>query len=231
MSTSRSSSVRPWGEARAVSHTVSPVFSDTAMTLPLSNPLIATSLAMMGVAVPRRLRRGTCCSSDQTSLPSCALKPCSRPSTERITTTFSLIAGADSSSEFTCVRHNWRPVAPSSATITPLLVPTTTIPAPAPGPAESGNFRFLTQRCAAGLQRCGQHLALVGGGEYHAVVDRRPQPEAQHRLLLAAADALAPQFLHRQRRRKFDQSCGRLDIFVFAATGGDQQRREAQGKQ
>ena len=63
-----------------------------------------------------------------------------------MTTTFSLIAGADSSSEFTRDRHSSRPLAPSSAMMAPLLVPTTSIPNPAPGPAESGTFNFFTHR-------------------------------------------------------------------------------------
>jgi hypothetical protein len=102
-----------------VSHTVSPVLSDTAITLPLSKPLMATSLAMMGVAVPRRLRRGTCCSTDHSSLPVCAAEAVQRPSTERMTTTFSLIAGADSSSEFTASATT-PPRRPIQRTITPL---------------------------------------------------------------------------------------------------------------
>ena len=147
ISTSRSSSVRPCGEASVVSHTVSPVASDTAITLPLSKPLMANSLAMTGIAVPRKLKRGTCCSTCQSSLPLSAANPCSRPSTERMTTTFSPIAGADSNSEFTCVRHRSLPVAASSATIAPLLEPTTIIPKPAAGPADSGNFSFFTHCC------------------------------------------------------------------------------------
>src|ERR1700722_12407724 len=145
MSTGRSSSVRPCGDARAVSQTVSPECSDTAITLPLSKPLIATSLAMIGVAVPRKLKRGTCCSTDQSSLPVCASRQWSLPSTDRITTSSSLIAGADSNSEFKRTRHTSRPVAPSIATTAPLLLPTTTSPAPALGPADNGIFRFLTQ--------------------------------------------------------------------------------------
>ncbi len=95
--------------------------------------------------MPRRLRRGTCCSTDHSSLPLRASKPCSRPSTERMTTSFSLIAGADSNSEFTRERHSSRPLAPSNATTTPLPVPTTTMPLPAPGPADMGSFSFFTQ--------------------------------------------------------------------------------------
>ena len=83
--------------------------SETAMTLPLSKPLTAISLAITGIAVPRKLKRGTCCSTDQSSLPLRASKPCRRPSTERITTTFSPMAGADSSSELTRVRHSSLP--------------------------------------------------------------------------------------------------------------------------
>ena len=145
-STRRSSSVRPCGVASAVSHTVSPVPSDTAITLPLSNPLTTMSFAITGTAVPRRLRRGTCCSTDHSSLPVSASKPCNRPSTERITTTFSPIAGADRSSEFTRVRHSSLPLAPSSAITHPLLEPTTTLPRAAPGPAENCiRLNFFTQ--------------------------------------------------------------------------------------
>ena len=64
---------------------------------------MAHFLAITGIAVPRRLKRGTCCSTDHKSVPLRASKPCKRPSTERITTTFSPIAGADRSSEFTRV--------------------------------------------------------------------------------------------------------------------------------
>jgi hypothetical protein len=188
-----------------VSHTVSPVFSDTAITLPLSNPLTAISLAMTGVAVPRKLKRGTCCSTDQSSLPLPASKPCKRPSTERITTTFSLIAGADSSSEFTRVRHSSLPVAPIERDHPPLLEPTITIPAPARGPRTAGIFNFLTQTWRAGLEIDRGSFALVGGGEHHAVVERRSQAEAQLHLLLAAADLVAPQLLHRGSLGKVHQ--------------------------
>ena len=100
---------------------------------------------MIGVAVPLRLKRGTCCSTDHSSLPLRGSKACRRPSTERRTTAFSPIAASDSSSEFTCDRHSWRPVAPSRATMSPLLLPTTTIPRAADGPADSGILSFLTQ--------------------------------------------------------------------------------------
>ncbi len=117
------------------------------MTLPLSKPLMANSLAMMGVAVPRKLRRGTCCSTCHNSLPLAESSPCSRPSTERRTTTFSLIAGADSNSELTCARQRSRPFAASRAMTAPLLEPKITIPDPAAGPADRGSFSFLTQTC------------------------------------------------------------------------------------
>jgi hypothetical protein len=81
----------------------------------------------------------------------------------------------------------------------PLLLPNTTIPAPALGPAD--------------------HLALIRGGEHHAVVHCGPQPQALHHLLLAAADVLTPELLDRQRLRELDQSRGRFDVFVLAATG------------
>ncbi len=163
---------------RRIPHGVAAWSSDTAITLPLSKPLMATSLAMIGIAVPRKLKRGTCCSTDHSSLPLLASKPCKRPSTERITTTFSLIAGADSSSEFTRVRHSSRPVAPSSARYLPLLEPTTTIPNPAAGPADSGSLSFLSQTLLAGIQFDSQQFALVRGREHHTIVDRRSQARA-----------------------------------------------------
>ena len=146
------------------------------MTLPLSNPLIATSLASVGIAVPRRLKRGTCCSTDHISLPLCASKPRRRPSTERNTTTFSPIAGAESSSEFTFARHNSRPVAPSKAMIAPLLVPTTTMPKRAAGPADSGIFSFLTQARLPVSSDSASNSPLMICREYQTIVERRAQP-------------------------------------------------------
>ena len=175
-----------------MSQTVSPVLSDTAMTLPLSKPLIATSLAMMGVAVPRRLRRGTCCSTDHNFLPLCASRPCSRPSTERMTTTFSLIAGEDSSSEFTCERHNSRPVAPSSAIDGALAGAHHHHAKTRRRSRRQRHLEILDPDIVAGFERYRQHFALVRGGEHHAIVDRGPQSQAQHHLFLAAADPLAP---------------------------------------
>ena len=69
------------------------------------------------------------------------------------------------------------------------------------------------------------------GGEYQAVIERRPQAQTQLELLLAAADAVAPEFFDRQRVGKINQLRRRFDIFVLAAAGSNEQRRETQGKQ
>ena len=69
------------------------------------------------------------------------------------------------------------------------------------------------------------------GGEHDAVVDDGPEAEAQYRLLFASADALAPELFDRQRLRKFHQHRRRLDVLVLAATGGNYESRQGQGKQ
>src|SRR5271155_319562 len=59
-------------------------------------------------------------------------------------------------------------------------------------------FQLLDPYVVAGIERHGDHLALVARREYQAVVDCRTQPQAQLDLLLAAADTFAPEFLDRQ---------------------------------
>ncbi len=197
------------------------------MTLPLSNPQIATSLAMTGIAVPRRLRRGTCCSTDHISLPVWASRPRSRPSTERSTTTCSPIAGADSNSELTCARQSWRPVAPSSA-IDVALAGSHHDHAEIRGRSgRERQFQILFPQMAARIERDREHFALVRGGVHRLVVDCGPQAEPQYHLLLAAAHALTPELLDRQRLRKVDELRRRLDILVLAAARSDDQGREA----
>jgi len=44
-----------------------------------------------------------------------------------------------------------------------------------------------------------------------------PNPKTQLDLLLAAANAFAPQFFHGERCRKVDQFRRRLDVFILAA--------------
>ena len=88
---------------------MSPLLSDTTMILPFSKPLIAASSETIGA--PCRAGSSAYLLSTDQLLAVCASKSCKRPSTERMTTTFSPIAGANSSSEFTRDRHGsarWR---------------------------------------------------------------------------------------------------------------------------
>ena len=209
--------------------------SDTAMTLPLSNPLTAISLAMTGMAVPRRLKRGTCCSTDQSSLPWLASKPCKRPSTERITTTFSLIAGAERSSEFTRVRHSSLPLAPSQRDHPAFGRAHDHHPRACAGAGrELHVLELLHPYLTAALEIDRDQLALVGGGEHRVRRRGRPEAEAQLHLLLAAADLVAPQFLDRKFLRESRRAwpaarhpcpcCSRRSISKAARANGSNAR-------
>src|SRR5256885_6485436 len=82
-------SVLPWAGEIVVSHWMEPSFALTAATLPLSNPQRTRSPVMTGQAVPRKDRRGNCCSCVPSSLPSFKDSPRSFPSTVRTATSFS----------------------------------------------------------------------------------------------------------------------------------------------
>jgi hypothetical protein len=148
--------------------------SDTAITLPLSNPQIAMSLAITGS--PCRAGSTAAPAARPTTVP-CrwASRPRNRPSTERSTTTCSPIAGADSSSELTCVRHSsvpWRRRARSPS-------PCSSRPRPCRGGGRTRRQRqlqILLPHLMAGIQRNGDHLALVRGREHGLVVDAGPKP-------------------------------------------------------
>src|ERR1700679_1670587 len=112
----------------------------------------------------------------------------------------------------------------------PCCCPTPPSP-PRPRPRGQGKRQLLEPDSAPGVQLRGEHLALIRGGEHHAVVHRGPQPQALHHLLLGAADVLIPELLDRQRLREIDQSRRRFYVFVLAATSHYEQRREGQGKQ
>ena len=69
------------------------------------------------------------------------------------TTTFSLIAGADSSSELTCVRHSSLAASRLRArSPRPCWCPPPPCRSPRPGPADSGIFELLHPDLAAGLE-------------------------------------------------------------------------------
>jgi len=147
------------------------------MILPLSKPEIATSLAMSGVAVPRRLRRGTCCSTD---IVPCGVRveavgggPSDRTKGRP---TFSPIAGADRSSEFNRVRHSSRPVGlrPRSRRH-PCCCRPRPAPPPAPGPADIGIFSFLTQRWRPVSSDAASTSPVCEALRTPRVVDRRPE--------------------------------------------------------
>src|SRR3984957_3197838 len=60
------------------------------------------------------------------------------------------------------------------------------------------HLQLFDPNIAARIEGYRKHLTLVARREYQAVVDGRPQAQPQLDLLLAAAYAFAPEFLHRQ---------------------------------
>ena len=94
-----------------------------------------SSLAMIGIAVPRKLKRGTCCSTDQSSLPFLRIEAV-QTAVDRAHH-HDLLADRRRGQQFGIdprAPQLLARVAPSSAITVPLLEPTTTIPKPAAGP-------------------------------------------------------------------------------------------------
>jgi hypothetical protein len=140
-----------------------------------------------------------------------------------MTTTFSLIAGADSSSELTCERHS-SARGPSSATITPLLEPTTTMPKAAAGPADSGILEFLDPDLLAGLQATASTSPLWEAANTMPLSSAGPSPKRSFTCFLPPP-TLSPHSFFTGSVGEFDQLRRRFDVLVLAAAGRDQQCR------
>ena len=178
--------------------------------------------------MPRKLKRGTCCSTDQSSLPLVASKPCSRPSTERMTTTFSLIAGADSSSELTCDAPQLAPGRAVEGDDRTLAGTDHHQPEARRRPGRQGSFSFLTQTWRPVSRSTASTSPLCEAANTMPLSTAGPKPRRSFTCFLPPPTPSPQSFFTGSVCRKFDQVGRRLDIFVLAAAGRDQQRRESQ---
>ena len=226
MSLRRSSSVRPCDGDTGESHTVAPSARLTASTRPLSKPEIAMSRATTGAAVPRSVRRGICCSVDQTSLPSASASARSLPSTVRTMTSFSATAGAERISPFTSARQRSAPLAAASATTWPSAEPTATMSPPTPVPPASSSLVSTRHSCLPVFRSNAATSPSRPAANRRSSARGETQPQAQ--LLAAAAHAGAPELLDCDRRVLDVGELGRLvDLLVLRIAGREREQRAA----